>query len=112
MGRQGPRAVRVGTAICIAALSVGGPALAVTGSEGWYASEAGDFPRCSTKRGARKCSANRIGVTSRSQPSMYFRNCSEARAAGVAPIMRGNPGYAAHLDRDHDGIACEPYRGR
>jgi hypothetical protein len=41
-----------------------------------------------------------------------FRNCAEARAAGVAPIYRGQPGYAEHLDRDHDGIACEPYRGR
>lgn len=40
-----------------------------------------------------------------------FRNCAEARAAGVAPIYRGQPGYAPHLDRDHDGIACEPYRG-
>lgn len=43
---------------------------------------------------------------------VYFRNCTEARAAGVAPIYRGQPGYAPHLDRDHDGIACEPYRGR
>ena len=29
-----------------------------------------------------------------------------------APIRRGEPGYADHLDRDGDGIACEPYRGR
>jgi hypothetical protein len=41
-----------------------------------------------------------------------FDNCSEARAAGAAPIARGEPGYAPHLDRDNDGIACEPYRGR
>jgi hypothetical protein len=39
----------------------------------------------------------------------YYRNCSEARAAGVAPIRYGEPGYASHLDRDRDGIACEPY---
>jgi hypothetical protein len=39
--------------------------------------------------------------------SVYYRNCSDARAAGVAPIYRGQPGYAAHLDRDNDGIACE-----
>lgn len=43
---------------------------------------------------------------------VYFRYCSEARAAGAAPIYRGQPGYASHLDRDGDGIACEPYRGR
>jgi hypothetical protein len=36
-----------------------------------------------------------------------FRNCAEARAAGAAPIQRGQPGYARHLDRDNDGIACE-----
>lgn len=41
-----------------------------------------------------------------------FRNCTEARAAGAAPIRRGEPGYGPHLDRDGDGIACEPYRGR
>lgn len=41
-----------------------------------------------------------------------FSNCSEARAAGAAPLRRGEPGYGPHLDRDNDGIACEPYRGR
>ena len=43
---------------------------------------------------------------------LSFHTCAEARAAGVAPIRRGQPGYAKHLDRDGDGIACEPYRGR
>ena len=38
---------------------------------------------------------------------VYYRNCSEARAAGVAPIRRGDAGYARHLDRDNDGVACE-----
>lgn len=41
-----------------------------------------------------------------------FRNCTEARAAGAAPVHRGEPGYGPHLDRDSDGIGCEPYRGR
>lgn len=41
-----------------------------------------------------------------------YRNCSEARAAGAAPVRRGDPGYGPHLDRDNDGIGCEPYRGR
>jgi len=39
--------------------------------------------------------------------STYYRNCTAAREAGVAPIRRGQPGYASHLDRDGDGIACE-----
>jgi Excalibur calcium-binding domain len=36
-----------------------------------------------------------------------FRNCAAARAAGAAPLRRGQPGYAYHLDADGDGIACE-----
>ena len=37
----------------------------------------------------------------------YFRNCSAARAAGQAPLYRGEPGYRSALDRDNDGVACE-----
>lgn len=40
----------------------------------------------------------------------YYANCDAARAAGVAPIYRGEPGYRSQLDRDDDGIACEPRR--
>nr|WP_244313474.1 excalibur calcium-binding domain-containing protein [Streptomyces zinciresistens] len=39
--------------------------------------------------------------------SVYYANCSEVRAAGAAPIRRGEPGYASHLDRDNDGVACD-----
>lgn len=42
----------------------------------------------------------------------YYPNCASARAAGAAPIHRGEPGYRPPLDADDDGIACEPYRGR
>ena len=41
------------------------------------------------------------------QPRTYYSNCTVARAAGVTPIYQGQPGYAPHLDRDGDGIACE-----
>ena len=41
------------------------------------------------------------------ETSVYYENCTAARAAGAAPIMRGEPGYASKLDRDNDGIACE-----
>lgn len=37
----------------------------------------------------------------------YYPNCSEARAAGVAPIYKGQPGYRPKMDGDGDGIACE-----
>jgi len=46
-----------------------------------------------------------------SKPAVLYRNCDEARAAGAAPIFRGEPGYAAALDPDNDGVACEPYYG-
>ena len=36
-----------------------------------------------------------------------YANCTAARAAGVAPLHRGEPGYSAKLDRDGDGVACE-----
>jgi hypothetical protein len=39
-----------------------------------------------------------------------FANCAEARAAGAAPVRRGDPGYGPHLDRDGDGVGCEPRR--
>jgi hypothetical protein len=45
-------------------------------------------------------------------PARAFRNCDEARAHGAAPVRRGDPGYGPHLDRDNDGVGCEPYRGR
>jgi len=44
----------------------------------------------------------------RTYSSSAFRNCNAARAAGAAPVYRGGPGYGPHLDRDSDGIGCEP----
>ena len=42
-----------------------------------------------------------------SSNSTYYANCSAARAAGAAPVRRGDPGYGSHLDRDNDGVGCE-----
>lgn len=41
---------------------------------------------------------------------VYFQNCTEARAAGAAPLYIGQPGYRPGMDGDSDGIACEPKR--
>lgn len=41
------------------------------------------------------------------RPSVYYKNCDAVRAAGAAPLHRGDPGYRSELDRDGDGIACE-----
>lgn len=38
---------------------------------------------------------------------VYYANCAEVRAAGAAPLYRGQPGYRSGLDRDGDGVACE-----
>jgi hypothetical protein len=39
--------------------------------------------------------------------TVYYANCTAVRAAGKAPLHRGDPGYRSALDRDGDGIACE-----
>ncbi|GIE29618.1 hypothetical protein Ait01nite_026630 [Actinoplanes italicus] len=44
--------------------------------------------------------------TTKSPKSVYYKNCDAVRAAGAAPIRRGDPGYARHLDRDGDGQGC------
>ena len=38
---------------------------------------------------------------------MIIANCDAARAAGAAPLHRGDPGYRSALDGDDDGVACE-----
>lgn len=50
------------------------------------------------------------GTTPRDEPeaSPSYENCDAARDAGVAPLYKGQPGYGDHLDREGDGIACEP----
>ncbi|MEG9247991.1 excalibur calcium-binding domain-containing protein [Arthrobacter sp. Soc17.1.1.1] len=39
--------------------------------------------------------------------NVYYPNCDAVRAAGKAPLYRGQPGYRPGLDREGDGIACE-----
>lgn len=42
-----------------------------------------------------------------SPSEVYYANCDAVAAAGAAPLQAGQPGYAAKLDRDQDGIACD-----
>ena len=46
-------------------------------------------------------------TTAGSGGGAYYDNCDAARAAGAAPLSRGEPGYRPALDRDSDGVACE-----
>jgi biofilm PGA synthesis N-glycosyltransferase PgaC len=39
---------------------------------------------------------------------VYYRSCAMAAAAGALPLVRGDRGYRRGLDRDGDGVACEP----
>ena len=64
---------------------------------GDYHCHGGKAPTASRSKG-RAAAANSGG---------YFANCSAARAAGAAPVMRGERGYGSHLDRDGDGVGCE-----
>ena len=48
-----------------------------------------------------------LGAQSASAEDVYYKNCTAARNAGAAPILKGQPGYRPALDRDNDGIACE-----
>jgi hypothetical protein len=39
-----------------------------------------------------------------------YSSCDQARADGVAPLRKGQAGYARKLDRDGEGVACEAKR--
>ncbi len=52
------------------------------------------------------------GVTRRRAPQSgdMWGGCDDARAAGTAPIYRGEPGYRDDMGGDGDDTACEPQR--
>jgi hypothetical protein len=55
--------------------------------------------------GCEHWSGHTNGETDTSAPG--YQNCDEARADGKSDINKGEEGYAEHLDRDNDGVACE-----
>lgn len=64
-----------------------------------------------TERGSRPQARTVPGPT-RAAPrpsarSAYYPNCDAVRAAGKAPLQRGQPGYRPEMDGDGDGLACE-----
>ncbi len=46
-------------------------------------------------------------TTPTSPGNVYYKNCDAVRAAGAAPLYKGQPGYSTSLDRDRNGVACE-----
>jgi hypothetical protein len=53
------------------------------------------------------CTAAAIGGAPAAGADVYYKNCTAARNAGDTPLYVGDQGYAEHLDRDGDGVACE-----
>lgn len=104
--------MRIVTAVALfISISVPLPALATPGglnaqgchnskTAGYHCHRSGGSPSSATR--SRKPTYSALGGGGRA-----FANCSEARAAGAAPVMRGDPGYAPKLDRDGDGVGCE-----
>lgn len=74
---------------------------------------AGAFPSWVAMQEAVKPLAVSVGLirAREPQPGDFWPGCDAARTAGTAPIYAGEPGYRDEMDRDGDGIACEPYRG-
>ena len=57
--------------------------------------------------GARGATPNRPQQAVPRGTDRAYADCAAARAAGAAPVRRGEPGYGPHLDRDNDGVGCE-----
>jgi hypothetical protein len=86
------------------------PAAATTGGASTGAASTGPASTGAASTGA----ASTAAATPAAQPpaaatpgNAYYPNCAAARAAGAAPLYRGQPGYRAQMDGDGDGIACE-----
>jgi len=65
-------------------------------------------PPAVTPRTALPAPTNNQSPTTKEPPAgIYYANCTDAKAAGAAPLHAGEPGYRSGLDHDGDGIACE-----
>ncbi|MBD7971264.1 MBL fold metallo-hydrolase [Paenibacillus sp. Sa2BVA9] len=63
----------------------------------------------STKKEPAATTSNKDTAVTKTETNtnVYYKNCTEVREAGKAPLYEGDPGYSTKLDRDKDGIACE-----
>ena len=71
----------------------------------WAARANADYavPAGSTRAAPRRAASAGRGA-------VFYAGCNAVRAAGRAPLYRGDPGYRAEMDGDGDGVACEPIR--
>jgi hypothetical protein len=97
-------------ALSLMVFSVGVPSLPAAAHPGGLNSEGCHNNR---KTGGYHCHRGSSASPSRAlravsnSSNREFANCSQARAAGAAPVREGDPGYGRHLDRDGDGVGCE-----
>lgn len=83
---------------------------AVVGATG-YILASGNGPRVSSLI---RSAAVSVGLVRKREPQWgdNWRSCEAAKTEGTWSISIGEPGYSSFLDRDGDGVACEPYHGR
>ena len=81
----------------------------ITGADAHPGGLAADGCHNDRKNGGRHCHGNGSSSSMQRASSTIatYPNCAAARAAGVAPVRAGQPGYGRHLDRDGDGVGCE-----
>lgn len=51
---------------------------------------------------------SRDGAVVQIQHRIAYMGCGAARAVSLAPARIGQPGYWRHLDRNNNGVSCEP----
>ena len=77
-------------------------------SSGWSGWLGGSDSGEGSESGANSESESQKKSESAPEPQKeFYANCKEAKAAGAAPLYRGDPGYREDLDGDKDGTACE-----
>lgn len=64
-------------------------------------------PSAQAQKASAFVGANGTPGSTRSDSSVRYRNCDDARAAGATPVRQGTSGYGGHLDHDGDGVGCE-----
>lgn len=96
----------VGTTLAIPLESMGPPVTQAPTTAATAPATTGPLVTTAPATTAPATTAVTAPTTTRQAP-VYYPNCAAARAAGAAPVHRGDPGYGSHLDRDNDGVGCE-----
>ena len=68
---------------------------------------AGPSPTTTTSSTSSSTTAAASSPATTGPATVYYPSCAAVRAAGKAPLLRGDPGFRAGLDGDGDGSACD-----